>query len=348
MDATGRLKVLVVDDAVLPRGLICRWLEEDAGAEVQSAANGKIALDKLKTFDADVVTLDLEMPVLSGYEAIPLIRSSNPSAQIIVVSGVSGRAGSLTFDALQRGAADFIAKQGRDNRTDFRREIVSKVRALGRPGPQAPTVRTVNKPAVLKPATAPDLESRRGVLAIGSSTGGPEAVARLLEGLHGDLKVPVLISQHLPKKFSQVFANNLSRKTGFDCVEATDGEPVVKGKVYIAPGDRHMLVRQDGTTVRIVVSDTPPELHCRPAVNPMFRSVATVYGRRALALVLTGMGTDGADGGVTITNAGGLLAVQDQKSSIVWGMPGATVATGATSLVHTIPELSDLVMRVCR
>ncbi|WP_416898328.1 MAG: chemotaxis-specific protein-glutamate methyltransferase CheB [Minwuia sp.] len=347
-DTDGRLKVLVVDDAVVPRGMIRQWLEEDADAAVQTAANGRQALDKLKTFAADVITLDLEMPVLSGYEALPLIRQTSPNSQIVVVSGASRRAGSVTFDALRRGAADFVAKQDRENRSAFRREIVEKVKTLGslkrKPVAAAPVA---DAPAP-RPRRTADITLKRSVVAIGSSTGGPQALADLLAGLGGRLTVPVLISQHLPVNFSKVFAQNLSRKTGLDCVEATDGEPLISGRVYIAPGDRHMMVAQSGAGATIRLWDGPREHHCRPAVNPLFRSVAEVYGRRAMAIVLTGMGSDGAEGAETIAAAGGIVAVQDQATSIVWGMPGATFNRGVADAVLPVPDIAKLIREHCK
>lgn len=233
MNGAGQLKVLVVDDAVLPRGMIAKWLEDDASASVATAANGQQALEKLKNFSADVITMDLEMPVMSGYEAIPLIRESWPAAQIIVVSGTSERERSTTFAALRNGAADFIAKQGREGRSDFRREIVEKVKALGRP---AAPVRTPPLASAPIQVSAPKTNLRRGkhtLLAIGSSTGGPEAIANFLNGLKGSLQSPVLITQHLPPKFSSVFATNLRRQTGLDCVEAEDGMMVQIGRAHV-------------------------------------------------------------------------------------------------------------------
>lgn len=347
MNGAGQLKVLVVDDAVLPRGMIAKWLEDDASASVATAANGQQALEKLKNFSADVITMDLEMPVMSGYEAIPLIRESWPAAQIIVVSGTSERERSTTFAALRNGAADFIAKQGREGRSDFRREIVEKVKALGRP---AAPVRTPPLASAPIQVSAPKTNLRRGkhtLLAIGSSTGGPEAIANFLNGLKGSLQSPVLITQHLPPKFSSVFATNLRRQTGLDCVEAEDGMMVQQRRVYIAPGDRHMLVRRDGPSVRIVIDSGPPENHCRPSVDPMFRSLAEIYGSKVMAVVLTGMGSDGARGAASLADVGARIAVQDQESSVVWGMPGAVANAGLAESILPVPQLSRLVLEHC-
>lgn len=363
-DGAGDLNVLVVDDSVFARAMIAKWVEEERLGPVATAADGEQALKKLAAFPADIVTLDLEMPVLSGYEAVPRILEIRPDIRIVVVSGQSEAAARKTLAALDLGAVDFVQKPGPGDKDAFRRQILERVRALGetcrksgsRRGDRegsAPTA-VAPRPASPRPAPAamrPPLRvaggERPAILAIGASTGGPDALARLLKAVGPRISVPVVLCQHMPAKFTSILATNLTRQTGLECREGVDGEALLPGRVYVAPGDRHMLVRRKGTSHHIALSDAPPEHFCRPAVDPLFRSVAESFGARALALVLTGMGTDGAIGAAALAKAGANVAVQDEESSVVWGMPGAVAKAGAASAVLPVEALAELVRKRC-
>lgn len=364
-DGAGDLNVLVVDDSVFARAMIAKWVEEARLGTVATAADGEQALKKLAAFPADIVTLDLEMPVLSGYEAVPRILEMRPDIRIVIVSGKSEADARKTLKALDLGAVDFVQKPGPGDKEAFRRQVLERVMALGerRRGTArtAPAVAAAKSP---RPAYAPpappsaapkpmpstsrlSLAERPAVLAIGSSTGGPDALARLLKSIGPKIAVPVVLCQHMPAKFTSILATNLTRQTGIECREGVNGEPLLPGRVYVAPGDRHMLVRRKGTGHQIELSDAPPEHFCRPAVDPLFRSLAEAYGARTLALVLTGMGSDGAQGALALTRAGANVAVQDEESSVVWGMPGAVFKAGAAKAVLPIEGMAELVKKSC-
>ncbi|PJK29880.1 chemotaxis-specific protein-glutamate methyltransferase CheB [Minwuia thermotolerans] len=353
-DGAGGLHVLVVDDSVFARAMIAKWVEEARLGTVATAADGEQALKKLAVFPADVVTLDLEMPVLSGYEAVPRILAMRPDIRIVVVSGQSEAAARKTFRALDLGAVDFVSKPGPGDKDAFRHQIVERVRALGerhgsRQARDAAAVLPSSAPAVAKPPVrVPEPRGERpAILAIGASTGGPDALARLLKAIGPRINVPVVLCQHMPAKFTSILAANLTRQTGLECREGEDGEQLLPGRVYVAPGDRHMLVRRKGATHHIHLSSDPPEHFCRPSVDPMFRSLAEAYGPRVLALVLTGMGTDGAKGAAALSAAGASIAVQDEESSVVWGMPGAVVKAGVATTVLPVEALAELVRKSC-
>ncbi len=348
--ADDPLRIMVVDDSVVVRALIAKWLEEENLGKVVTAADGQQAVNKLRGQPADIVTLDLEMPVLSGFDALPLIRKTCPDARVIVVSSLSTKGAKSTLRALELGATDFLPKPDSRDREGFRREILSKVRALGgkRTAGHSALPSASRSPLPL-PVTPHPRRSALSpqVIAVGCSTGGPEALTKFLRGLGENFHTPVLVSQHMPATFTAILAKNLSRQTRCDVREAEEGEPLKPGRVYIAPGDRHMLLRAGGRGLELTLSNAPPEHHCRPAVDPMFRSVAALCKERTLAVVMTGMGHDGAAGAQEIRATGGRVIVQDEESSVVWGMPGSVVQAGAADGVMTVDKLAAFVREAC-
>ena len=346
---TDPLRILVVDDSVVVRALIAKWLEEDEVGTVVTAADGQQAINKLRGAPADVVTLDLEMPVLSGFDALPLIKKTCPDARVIVVSSLSTKGAKSTLRALELGATDFLPKPDSRDRTAFRREILDKVRALGgrRSGLAAKAPAAVRPQAPIRNARPRRSALPPSVVAVGCSTGGPEALTKFLRELGEDFSTPIMISQHMPATFTAILAKNLSRQTRRDVREAEEGELLQRGRVYIAPGDRHLLLKSGAQGMQLTLSSAPPEHHCRPAVDPMFRSIAGLCKERALAVVMTGMGHDGAAGSSEIQNAGGRVVVQDEATSVVWGMPGSVVAAGAADAVMTIEKLAAYVREAC-
>jgi len=341
--ASGRepIRVMVVDDSAIVRGLITRQLQTDSSiAVVCTAPNGEQALTEVKRREIDVVVLDIEMPVMDGLTALPLMLAQRPGLRIVVASTLTRRNAELSLKALHLGAADYLSKPEGTLAAaeDFKRELLEKVRTLGaRRGvhPPSPSARAPVAVAVA-PATP---RKRPAVLAIGASTGGPPALLNLFAALRGAAPQPILLTQHMPPAFTSLLAEQLSRVGERPCQEGQDGEPILPGRCYVAPGGWHMTaeVGRAGPTIRL--NQEPPEHFCRPAVDPMLRSLAKVYGSGVLAVILTGMGSDGAKGCVAVREAGGRFVVQDEATSVVWGMPGAAAQTGMAEKILPLDDI---------
>lgn len=343
--STSRVRVMVVDDSAIIRGLISRQLASDPQLEVVATApNGEAALSELARREVDVVVLDIEMPVMDGLTALPLMLAGHPGLKVVMASTLTRRNAEISLKALQLGAADYVPKPevGLASAEDFQRELITKVKTLGaacrRPALAAP-------PKAATPAT-PAVAGLRwhnrsapSVLAIGASTGGPPALLKLFEQLKGAVRQPILLTQHMPATFTALLSEQLSRVGGRPCAEGRDGEPVKPGHCYVAPGGWHMTVKAGAAGPIISLNQEPPENFCRPAVDPMFRSIAQVYGPAVMGVILTGMGADGAKGCQALASAGGRFVVQDEATSVVWGMPGAAAATG---LAEQVLPLSDI------
>ncbi|WP_235830090.1 protein-glutamate methylesterase/protein-glutamine glutaminase [Algihabitans albus] len=358
-------RVMVVDDSAVIRGLLTRALEQDPTIEVvASVSNGQMALNQLPRQPVDVVVLDIEMPVMDGLTALPQLLSLKPGLQVIMASTLTRKNADVSLRALRAGAADYVAKPssgGELHSADaFKRELTDKVKALAS---AARGGRSVGQRSVKPTATAPQRPASGSasgatpvklrdpstqmpeVLAIGSSTGGPQALFKLLGDLKGALRLPVLITQHMPATFTTLLAEHLGRASGMECHEGRDGEPLQAGTIYVAPGDWHMTVASEGTKRFIQLNQNPPENFCRPAVDPMLRSLAPIYGPRLQAVILTGMGSDGAKGCEAVVAAGGQVVAQDEASSVVWGMPGAVATRGLCTAVLPIGEISGYLRR---
>lgn len=354
-------RVMVVDDSAVIRGLLTRALEQDPTIEVvASVSNGQMALNQLPRQPVDVVVLDIEMPVMDGLTALPKLLSLKPGLQVIMASTLTRKNADVSLQALRSGAADYVTKPssgGELNSAEaFKRELTDKVKALasaarGGRGAGQRSARPAGTAPQRPAAASSEIKLRDGstqmpeVLAIGSSTGGPQALFKLLGDLKGALRLPVLITQHMPATFTTLLAEHLSRASGMDCHEGKDGEPLKAGTVYVAPGDWHMTVASEGTQRFIRLNQNPPENFCRPAVDPMLRSLAPIYGNRLQAVILTGMGSDGAKGCEAVVAAGGQVVAQDEASSVVWGMPGAVATRGLCSAVLPIGEISGYLRR---
>jgi len=336
------VRVLVVDDSAIVRGLITRQLEADPGIKVVgSAPHGEAALAELSRRDADVVLLDIEMPVMDGLTALPLILAARPRLKVVMVSSLTRRNAEISLRALQLGAADYIAKPegGLGSADEFTRDLISKVKALGTPSSRAakPVANAASAPIPTTPRPGP--RPPPTVLAIGASTGGPPALLKVFAALKGAVSQPIFLTQHMPATFTALLAEQLSRAGDRPCREGVEGEIVEAGRCYIAPGGWHMTVVRERAGPTIRLNQDPPESFCRPAVDPMFRSLAKVYGAGVLAVILTGMGADGAKGCVALADAGGRFAVQDEATSVVWGMPGAAAETGRAEKVLPLDEV---------
>lgn len=343
------ISVLVVDDSAVIRRLITEVLATDPQIKVVGTApNGAIALDKIEQLRPDLVTLDIEMPILDGLSTLKRLRPKWPKLPVIMFSTLTVGGGTATLNALALGASDYVTKPSNvgsfaESRASVQRELLPRIHALagrrrpapGRPG--APPAPGSTSGAIRRPT---GVRGRISVCAIGCSTGGPDAMTKLVGGLPGSLPVPVVVVQHMPALFTRLFAERLNRMTQLTVVEAEDNQPVTPGRLYIAPGGRHLEVVRRGTVVLTRLHDGPPENHCRPAVDVLFRSVSSVYGKEAIALVLTGMGHDGKEGARAMRAAGAEIAVQDEESSVVWGMPGAIAQAGLADAVLTLPDLA--------
>jgi Chemotaxis response regulator containing a CheY-like receiver domain and a methylesterase domain len=329
----AQTRVMVVDDSAVVRGLVTRWLTEVGDFDVvTTASNGRLALEALDRYDPDIVLLDLEMPEMDGVDALPLLLKRRPGVKVVVVSTLTQRNAQISLKCLSLGAADYLAKPDGQRQTaaadEFRRELIEKLKALasrrsrGALGVAAAVPQQPKLPRKLAGA-------RPECLLIGASTGGPRAVERVLAGLGSAIKqVPILIVQHMPAMFTSVFAEHLKTQTGVHAREPLDGEPVRPGVVFVAPGGRHMGLSTDRGGPVIRLDDTAPVNFCRPAVDVLFRDAAAIYGGAALAVILTGMGSDGTHGARLVVNAGGSVFAQDESTSIVWGMPGSVVKAG--------------------
>ncbi len=359
----GKIRVLVVDDSVLVRKVLTDVLAEDPSIElVGSAANGKIALQKIPQCNPDIITLDIEMPEMNGIETVRKIRESYPKLPIVMVSALTERGASATFEAMSAGATDYITKPSSKTGLDetkaaLRNELLRKILTLGDPSPRRSPEQPVrfNSTPTNVPSTAvgyrPVSSQRKtvNIVAIGVSTGGPNALADLLPHLPGNFPVPIVIVQHMPPVFTRLLAERLSAKCKLQAVEASSGQMIKAGTIYIAPGDFHLELVRNGNNVETVLNQGPPENSCRPAVDCLFRSVARVYGSGTLGIVLTGMGQDGLRGCEVIREVGGQVIVQDSASSVVWGMPGAVADAGLAERILPLSEIpGEILLRSAR
>lgn len=356
--ASDACRVVLVDDSSVIRGMVTRWLEQEPGITVVgSAPNGAAALSLVGRVDPDVVVLDIEMPEMDGLTALPKLLAANREIKVVMASTLTLRNADISLRALQLGAADYVAKpeSARDPHAaeTFRRELIEKIRALG--GPRAARRRTNQTPRTVRPVAAPPKPTKivlrapsklpPRALAIGSSTGGPQALFQLFQVLKGQIRQPIFITQHMPPTFTTILAEHLTRMGGAPCHEAKDGEPVRDGQIYLAPGDWHMTVVIEGGAKVIRLNQNPPENFCRPAVDPMLRSLSEAYGGQLLAVILTGMGQDGLKGGKALIETGGTLIAQDEATSVVWGMPGAVATAGLCAAVLPLGDVGPKVMR---
>ena len=361
-----RIRVMLVDDAVVVRGLFARWVEAEPDLEVVATLRtGRDAVNQLERVDPDVVVLDVDMPELDGIAALPLLLEKKRDLVVIMASTLTRRNAEISLRALSLGAADYIPKPGSNREvsasTAFRRDLIEKIRQLGlrakrlRHGIKARVSRPAKSAPSIVPATeeiAP-LQLRQmpltppRVLVIGASTGGPQALNRLVVQIDTVIqRAPVLITQHMPPTFTAVLAEHLARVSKFPVREASDGEEVNAGAIYLAPGGKHLKVeRRDGMAV-IAIDDGPMVNFCKPAVDPLFASAAQVWGSKVLALVLTGMGSDGLAGAKEIVAAGGHVIAQDEETSVVWGMPGQVTNAGLCSAVLPLPEIGGRITRL--
>lgn len=366
--ATGNdphaIRVMVVDDSAVVRGLVSRWVAEDPALVVcGKSSNGQLAVDAIRSYEPDVVILDIEMPVMDGMTALPRLLEQKPDAKIIMASTLTLRNAEISLKAMSLGAVDYIPKpQGNSGVTtssSFREDLLLKIKAVGeaaaarhapRPGRPKAAGPAVHKAVPRAPAELRAFSrARPRILAIGSSTGGPKALSKLFADIGPAIgSIPVVVTQHMPATFTAILAEHLGRDSGRTSKEGEDGELLQPGTIYVAPGDKHMALVAKDNQVALKIYDGPQVNFCKPAVDPLFDSVATIFGAAALAIVLTGMGHDGAAGAVRVADAGGSVIAQDEASSVVWGMPGATAEAGACAAILPIGEIGAKTSAVLR
>ena len=351
-----KINVLVVDDSLVIRGTIARLLSMAPEIAVAGTVqNGKAAVDRVAKGGIDVVVLDIEMPVMDGISALPLLLAADRDLVVIMASTLTTRNAEISLQALNLGAADYVPKPSSASEIysteDFRRDLLEKVIALGakrlrrRLGRQPKSLGPA--PARTSPTLAPVGRVRPRVLAIGSSTGGPNALAKLFSSLK-PLGIPVVITQHMPAAFTAILAKHLAKETGWNVSEAVDGEFLSPDRVLVAPGDQHLLLKSSGSGVQVKLDQSAKENYCRPAVDPMLRSLVAAYGAGVLAVVLTGMGQDGMLGATGVIAAGGSVIAQDEATSVVWGMPGAVTRAGAACAVLPLSVIAPQITQIVR
>jgi two-component system chemotaxis response regulator CheB len=360
-----KIRVMIVDDSVVIRRLLTDALSAEGDVEVvATAANGQLALGKLDTARPDVVILDVEMPVLDGLGTLRELRKRDRRLPVIMFSTLTESGARITIEALASGATDCVAKPANvgsinESREAVRSQLLPRVRAFAGGGsrPLSAPPRAVADPRAARAAgvapVAGSITARRDsrpaptgtgvprLLAIGSSTGGPEALSRFLPMLPATLPVPVVITQHMPPLFTTMLAERLDRGSKLTVREAAGGETLLPGTVYLAPGDFHLeVVAESRTRFATALTKAPPENFCRPSVDVLFRSAVKVCGGSVLGVVLTGMGSDGRDGAKLIVDAGGQVLAQDEATSVVWGMPGAVTNAGLAAEVLPLDAIA--------
>ncbi|MCX6365727.1 MAG: chemotaxis response regulator protein-glutamate methylesterase [Armatimonadetes bacterium] len=360
-----KVRVLLADDAVVVRRILSDTLAEDPDIEiVGTAPNGKIALAKLALLNPDIVILDIEMSDMDGLETLKEIRKTHRLLPVIMFSTLTQRGAAATLDALSFGASDYVTKPANVGSVSavmqiIRETLIPKIKLFTRrsiAGDQvvrsAPRVSAEVAPLALTKLVLPTASStlphpteRVEILAIGTSTGGPDALNIVLAQLPADFPVPIVIVQHMPPMFTKLLAERLNSRCAITVIEATSGMFLEPGTAWLAPGDFHLGLEREEGRMKTCVFMGPPENSCRPAVDVMLRSVVQHYGASCLSVILTGMGQDGLRGCEAVSNAGGQIVAQDEASSVVWGMPGFVAQAGLASRVLPLQEVAGEIIR---
>ncbi|CCD93426.1 Chemotaxis response regulator protein CheB-glutamate methylesterase [Bradyrhizobium sp. ORS 375] len=368
--------MMVVDDSVVIRGMISRWISSEPDMVVAaSLRTGLEAVNQIDRVNPDVAVLDIEMPELDGIAALPKLLAKKKNLAVIMASTLTRRNAEISFKALSLGAADYIPKPESTREAsaadNFHYDLIQKIRNLGAKARRA-------APAMHAPAAAPHVQELRPapalrptapmptqavpaaalarrafssqmprVLLIGSSTGGPQALMSVVTELGPVIdRFPVLITQHMPPTFTTILAEHLARSSRRPAHEAVDGEVIKPGQIYLAPGGRHMRVARHGADAVIALDNGPPVNFCKPAVDPLFTSAVDIWQGATLAVILTGMGSDGMRGGKDIVAAGGSVIAQDEATSVVWGMPGAAANAGICAAILPLNQIAPKLVRL--
>jgi two-component system chemotaxis response regulator CheB len=391
-----KLKAIVIDDSALYRKILSDILSEMPEVELLGTApNGKLGLDKIERTNPDFITLDFEMPEFDGLEVLKRLKASGSPVKAVMVSAHTKAGASVTMQALEIGAFDFIAKPETSNLNDSRAAISSQLRGLvaslqikkklrpvgGAPGAatafaqSAPPRFQRPAPTVVSPSAATQTmgaqtfrsldvqgfageialrmkavaSARPEIVAIGVSTGGPNALSQIIPKLPGNLRVPVVLVQHMPPVFTAALAESLGRKSSVKVFEAAEGMEIKPACVYIAPGGKHMRLEKTGAGQLVArITEDPPENNCRPAVDYLFRSVARIFGPSILGVILTGMGADGVKGMAEMKAFGAKTFAQDEASCVVYGMPMEAVKAGVVDTVLPLDRIADEIVQALR
>lgn len=402
-------KIMIVDDSSLIRGYLKRLLISDPQIEIcGEAENGQVAINIATGCTPDVIILDIEMPVMDGLTALPILLKENKFSRVIMVSALNSKSASLSIEALSKGASDYIEKPSADTDKElFKEDLIAKIKALADAAKTMPdsefnflkqsgrikipehilnlkpaetptktpaltldTLAQLAKKAHKEPSlrtshspqTTPAIEPAKPIppkiisehftpeiLAIGSSTGGPQALQEVFSTLGTSLNhMPIFITQHMPPNFTTFLAKSIATNSGIKCIEPVDGQKVESGFAYVAPGDFHMLIKSVGVNKFIKLTKDPQENYCRPSVDPMLRSLVEAYGKDILTVILTGMGQDGLNGARLVHDKGGKVIIQDEASSVVWGMPGAIANAGFQDGTFPLNEIAAQIKKICK
>lgn len=364
---SGPYRVMLVDDSSVIRGLLSRWLSADPAIEiVASVGNGQVAVNSIERTDPEIVVLDIEMPIMDGMTALPLILKAKPDVQVLMSSTLTQKNAEVSIKAMSLGASDYIPKPTTNREVissqSFQSEIIEKIKSLAIAKRKILGHSLYKEAKASMPAIEQDVKSAANkipdlrkasltppkIIGVGSSTGGPQALLKFINGIKENLTVPVVITQHMPAAFTKILAGHLSKASGLECIEAIDNTPLENGKVYIAPGDHHMIVVEENDKKYLKLNQDPPENFCRPAVDPMFRSLSNLYGPAVLGIILTGMGQDGLKGSKMVVENGGTIIAQNEETSVVWGMPGAVSEAGICNAILPLDEIGGKVKRLVK
>jgi two-component system chemotaxis response regulator CheB len=346
------IRVLVVDDAVAVRRLMTMLFQSEPELELAGIAqDGLVALEKIALLQPDIISLDLAMPNMDGLTMLREMRERGIDVPVIMFSTLTHHGAKETIEGLALGAADYVTKPTHyDNPMDaleaVRAELVPRIKAIVRAAQRSEVATAGHTSKGPAGAAAGPRSGKVEAIVIGASTGGPNALAEVISRLPGNLRVPVLVAQHMPPVYTVYLAQRLDSLSSLTVREAVDGEPVRAGTVYIAPGDHHLTLRPTAAGATVALTQAAPVNHCRPSVDVLFSSAAAIWGKQCLAIVLTGMGCDGRDGAVELHGLGAQILVQDEATSVVWGMPGAVHEAGVADEVLPIDKIAAAAVRL--
>jgi two-component system chemotaxis response regulator CheB len=342
---------MIVDDSSIVRALYSKALAKESSIKIVACAqDGEEAVRLAKKHQPQIIILDVEMPIMDGITALPLILEGSPNSEVIMASRLTQRSADISIKALKLGAADYIPKPELDELDKFYDELIVKIKTLSKEAfefkkPESlPIIASKPNTPVLKPSSNKKIQA----LAIAASTGGPQTILKIITELKGKLNhIPIFITQHMPATFTTVFAEHVALAGGKPCHEGHNNEVVQPNHIYIAPGDYHMIAKKSGADVIIETNKDPHVNFCRPAADPMFESLSSVYGAGLFAVVLTGMGHDGAAGAKIIHQNGGAVIAQDAATSVVYGMPKAVAEKGICEAVLPLSDIANYIIRRC-
>lgn len=351
------INVMLVDDSSVIRGALRRIIENDPAINViGSVPNGELAITSAKKDQPDIVILDIEMPVMDGLTALPKILEVSPNSKVIMFSTLTEKGASVTLKAFSLGAVECLVKpsgtQAVGEGSEFQTQILTLIKGLAPEEARTSNKEQPSASALAQTTTSSSIQLRPvdphakkpSLVAIGSSTGGPQALFDVIKNFK-DFDVPILVTQHMPATFTKILAEHIEQQSGIPAFEGAEGMRVESGKVYVAPGGYHMLLDMSSGSLKIKLDDGPEENFCKPAVDPMYRSAVELFGSQVLGVILTGMGQDGLEGGRALVEKGGRLIAQDEKSSTVWGMPGAVATAGLCCEVLPLDEIGPWIRK---